>query len=40
MTKVNRDIPIITLNLKKVKSFDSNILNGFSGSKGVKGLKK
>lgn len=26
--------------LKKVKSFDSNILNGFSGSKGVKGLKK
>ena len=25
---------------KKIKSFDSNILNGFSGSKGVKGLKK
>ena len=25
---------------KKIKSFNSNILNGFSGSKGVKGLKK
>lgn len=25
---------------KKTKSFDSNILNGFSGSKGIKGLKK
>ena len=27
-------------NSKKVKSFDSNILEGFNGSKGSKGLKK
>ena len=25
---------------KKVRSFESNILEGFNGSKGVKGLKK